>query len=71
MNLLLKVIPLILLPGATVFVSAQTIHNIDLETSIMFAKEQSNKLKVSVSRQPVFIQAVRFSPKTVEYIIEK
>jgi hypothetical protein len=30
-----------------------------------------NKLKVNVTRQPVFIQAVRFTPKLVEYIIEK
>lgn len=33
--------------------------------------EQSDKLTVSITRQPVFIQAVRFTPKTVEYIIEK
>ena len=34
-------------------------------------EEPSNKLKVVIRRQPVFVQAVRFSPKTVEYIIEK
>jgi hypothetical protein len=32
---------------------------------------QSNKLKVMIVKQPVFIQAIKFSPKTVEYIIEK
>lgn len=32
---------------------------------------QSNKLKVMITKQPVFVQAVRFSPKTVEYIFEK
>jgi len=32
---------------------------------------QDNKLKISVTRQPVFVQAVKFTPKTVEYIIEK
>lgn len=32
---------------------------------------QSNKLRVVISKQPVFVQAVRFTPKTVEYIIEK
>jgi len=31
----------------------------------------STKLKVEISKQPVFIQAVKLSPKTVEYIIEK
>jgi hypothetical protein len=30
-----------------------------------------NNLKVSITKQPVFIQALRFSPKTVEFIIEK
>jgi hypothetical protein len=34
-------------------------------------EKQSNKLIVMIARQPVFVQAVRFSPKTVEYIIEK
>jgi hypothetical protein len=33
--------------------------------------KHSNKLKVMITKQPVFIQAVRFSPKNVEYIIEK
>ncbi len=33
--------------------------------------DQKNKLKVSISKQPVFIQSLRFSPQTVEYIIEK
>lgn len=32
---------------------------------------RSNKLKVVISKQPSFIQALRFTPKTVEYIIEK
>ncbi len=32
---------------------------------------QDNKLKISLTRQPVFVQAVKFNPKTVEYIIEK
>jgi hypothetical protein len=35
------------------------------------AAGQSSKLKVSISRQPGFVQAIRFTPKTVEYIIEK
>lgn len=34
-------------------------------------EERSNKLKVVITKQPVFIQAMRFSPKVVEYIIEK
>lgn len=34
-------------------------------------EDRSNKLKVMITKQPVFIQAMRFSPKVVEYIIEK
>jgi len=33
--------------------------------------KETTKLKVSVSKQPVFIQNLKYSPKTVEYIIEK
>ncbi len=35
------------------------------------AAAQGSKLKVVISKQPAFVQAVRFNPKTVEYIIEK
>ena len=34
-------------------------------------EERNNKLKVVITKQPVFIQSLRFSPKVVEYIIEK
>jgi len=33
--------------------------------------DQNNKLKVEITKHPVFIQALRFTPQTVEYIIEK
>jgi hypothetical protein len=33
--------------------------------------EKANKLTVNLVKQPDFIQACRFTPKTVEYIIEK
>lgn len=33
--------------------------------------ERTNKLTVEITRQPEYIQSVRFTPKTVEYIIEK
>ncbi|MCB8995230.1 MAG: YbbR-like domain-containing protein [Bacteroidales bacterium] len=32
---------------------------------------ETNKLVVSITRQPVFIQALRYTPLTVDYIIEK
>jgi hypothetical protein len=33
--------------------------------------KETTKLKVYMSKQPVFIQNLKYSPKTVEYIIEK
>ncbi len=35
------------------------------------ASEKNDKLKVTITKQPAFIQVVRYSPKTVEFIIEK
>ena len=46
MNLLQKTISLLFFLGVPVIVSAQNIYDLDLETSILLAKEQSKKMLI-------------------------
>jgi outer membrane protein len=67
MNLLQKTISLLFFLGAPVIASAQNIYNLDLETSILLAKEQSNKmliLRQRLERASYDLKAAKSSLKT-------